>query len=871
MIASALDNQGLYTFPSPLSKVPVGAALVADNTVCNRDGILDSRRGLSAFGNNLNVTTNPGPGVISIIPFQNRLIIGTQGTVAGTLYYDSDGSGNWSPFALDYSGLSENGNHIQYQEANKNMYFVSGDIAGTPISGGVYKFQSYNGEPMLAGGLPGLDGTGVLAGAGAGFLGSDFQCAYQIVFGYTDLNGNLLLGNPSEQILVVNATGSADNVTLTFTLPQGITTDWFYQIYRTPQTTYSATPSLNVPPGAEPQLATQQNITSAQIAVLSVTYTDVTPDALLGAFLYTNPSQEGSLQTNDRPPFAVSFCTFGQMMFYANTVSLDNLNFNLISVGAPNGVQIGDTITVRGIVFTAGATQSNATQIFAIVTTGTVATNIDATARNLVACINANAGSTAVYAFYTSGFNSLPGQIELQAASIQSSGFSITSSRGTAYSPVVPATGDSFISSSDSFPNAILVSKVGQPEAVPLVNIIFVGGGDQPIYRVVALRDRVIVIKSDGIFVVTGATPDALTITLLDSTIICIAPDSVRLLNNSVYMLSQQGVVAITESGVTIQSRAIEGDLLFLASQSYAHVTFFNIVTATSYESERLYILSLPTSLGDFFPTQQFCYNWITNVWTRWTLDYEYGTVNPFDNILYVSRPATDPSFLCQERKTYTYLDYMDDVFPVTITGVDTTGLVVSISATPLTSWVGYGLEQDTIGVAIITAVDTINNTLTVDLNNSTQSQNPALKTNQPLSWAMGAAEVQVPIQLNFTGVPQTAGFPHFFKDWGRVNHWFNAGGFNQILASWQSDLTGFQSPAEMIYSNSSSNYGFGPYSSGPYGGSFNFSQAIQTLVPTGIAKSRWVMPSLSIAFPGVRLSYMGSTLSYGIISDEAG
>lgn len=866
MIASALDNQGLYTFPNPLAKVPVGALLVADNTVCNRDGVLDSRRGFGTFGDSLAIVVPGEPSILSIMPFQNRMIINVQGNLSGTLFYDSSGSGSWSPFTGTWAGISENESRIRYQEANKNMYFISANP-----NAGIFKLQAYNIQPTFSGGLPGLDGTGVLAGAGAGFLGSMFQCAYQIVFGYTDLNGNLILGNPSERILVVNATGGADNVTLTFTLPQGITTSWFYQIYRTPQTAYSATPSANVPPGAEPQLAAQVTLTSGQVSALSVTYTDVTPDPLLGAFLYTNPSQEGAFQTNDRPPFAFDICSFSQMMFYANCTTLQSLIFNMISVGAPNGVQVGDTITINGVVFTAGSSQNNATQTFQVIAGGTVATNIDATARNLVACINANAALTSVYAFYISGYNSLPGQIELQAIGFNQGGFSITSSRGDAYDPVLPPSGTSFSSSNDSTPNGIYVSKVGQPEAVPIANLIFVGGGDQPIIRVVPLRDRVVVMKTDGIFVITGSTPDALTITLLDSTIICIAPDSVRLLNNSVYMLSQQGVVAITESGVTIQSRAIEGDLLFLASQQYTHATFEQLVTATSYESERLYILALPTNINDQYSTQEFCYNWITNAWTRWTMDYEIGLVNPFDNLLYVSRPATNNNFLYQERKTYTYSDYMDDIFPVTITGVDATGLIVSISATPLTSWVGYGLEQASIGTAIILSVDTVANTLTVDLNNSTQSQNPSLKTNQALPWVVGAAQVEVPISVALTVVPQTAGFPHFMKDWGRVNFWFNAGGFNQILASWQTDLTGFQGPSQEIYANSSSNYGFGPFGSGPYGGAFNFPQAIQTLVPTDIAKSRWVMPSLTIAFPGCRLSYLGVTLSYDIISDEAG
>ena len=392
--------------------------------------------------------------------------------------------------------------------------------------------------------------------------------------------------------MVVNSTGGSDNVTLTFTVPVSILSIYqsgaiavFYQIYRTPQTTFSTTPSLNVPPGAEPQLAGQFNLSST---ALSITVTDVTTDALLGTALYTNPSQQGALQTNDPPPLAADFCFFSQMMFYANCSTLQSMTFSLISVGSPNGVQIGDILTVNGIVFTGASSQNDGAKQFAIVTGGTVASNIDQTARNIIQCLNANAATTNVYAIYLSGYNDLPGLIELQAVTLSQAAFVITSSRGAAFSPALPASGTSFGSSNDVVPNGIYVSKVGvNPEAVPAVNLIFVGGGDQPIYRVLPLRDRVIVLKSDGVFVITGSTPSTLSSTLLDSTIICIAPESARLLNNSVYCMTQQGVVSITESGVTIQSRAIESDLLSLAIPAYAN--FAQACYATSYESERLY------------------------------------------------------------------------------------------------------------------------------------------------------------------------------------------------------------------------------------------------------------------------------------------
>jgi hypothetical protein len=858
--ASALDFQGLYTFPNPLSKVPVGACLIADNLTANKDGVAETRRGLAAQGTSLGIVDGWIQGIFS---YQNRLICLSIGS-ATSLVYDSNGSLYFSAFTYNY--VLSGSYYFAAVEANKNMYITGiWPWNGPAMYTSPLKMTAYNTEPVSAGVPPGLDGTGVLGVSGSGFLGANEQCAYQIVFGYVDANGNLNLGAPSERILVVNSTGTAQNVVLTFTVPQGLSTSYFYQIYRTPQTTYSATPSLNVPPGAEPQLSAQFNLTSGQISALSVTVTDVTTDALLGAALYTNPSQQGALQPNTPPPSSSDLCFYSQMMFYANCSTLQTLTFSVISVGSPNGIQVNDTIIINGITFTAKASQANASQQFAVYTSGTVSVNIDTTARNLIQCINANAATTNVYAIYLSGYGDLPGLIELQAVNLSISTFYVTASRGGSFYPTLPASGTTFGSSNDVTPNGIYVSKLGQPEAVPAVNLVFVGGGDQPIYRILPLRDRVIVLKSDGVWVITGSTPQTLSVTLLDSTIICIAPATARLLNNSVYCLTQQGVVSITESGVTIQSRAIESQLLSLTAQVYSYSGgFVNISNAVAYESERLYILQMPTVSTDRFPTQCFCYNWITNAWTRWPIDMSAGLVNPYDNVLYCGRPSFNALNIYQERKKYSYSDYMDDQYAVTITGVDATGLVVSLSGTPSASWVGYGLDQTIASVpyvAIIDSVDTVHNTVTVDLVNSSTP-------NTLIPWANAAATVDVPIPINYQQAPLTGGFPHYLKSWSRVNFWFNGGNFTQITAGFTSDVSGVLQNLSAIMTGG---YGFTPFGPGPYGGSFNFPQRIQTLVPTQNAEAMWIMPSLSLSFPRARFSCLGVTATYDIVSDVSG
>lgn len=818
---------GLYTFPNNLSQVPTGALLQADNIILNKNGTAETRRGTHSVGDSLGLVS---PEYISnYFPYQNRLIISD---TLGGLWYDSTGSFNW----VQYSGTffpPATMPKVHGIEANKNFYFATLD--------GVYKIDTINAQPVLAGAPQGLDGSGALAGDGSGFLGSMMQCVYQVVWGYTDLNGNLILGSPSERILVVNDTGGSDNVDLTFTVPLGLSTNWFYQVYRTPQTVYSATPSSNVPPGAELQLANQEFLMSGEITAGTVTITDVTTDELLGATLYTSPSQQGPLQANDMPPLCQDFCVFGGMTFYANVQTRQSTQVNLISVGAPNGIQIGDTVTVNGVVFTGAAAQNNAAQEFEIFTGSTVASNIDQTARNLVACINANASTTDVYAFYTSGFDDLPGRILFQGITLAVPQFTVDSDRPAAFSPTLPQT-----SSNDQLPNGIYVSKNDQPEAVPLINLLLVGGGDQPIQRVLALRDRVVVLKTDGAFTITGDTPQTLVITPLDTTIILIAPESARLLNNNIYCETTQGVVAITEAGVTIKSRPIEFDILKTTAEQY--INFSTATHAISYESERLYILFTVTNTNDTYATQAWCYNWVTDAWSHWPFDASAGLVNPFDNKLYLGRP-TNPAFAYQERKTFTLQDYVDDIFDVNIVAFN--GTVIELDTVDAT-WVNNYLAQGGLQSKIV-SVNTVDNEVTVEDDFD--------------DWEIDAATVIQPIPITVMWTPITTGTPHFTKNWTRANFWFAGGSFTELNAGFISDLSpyGEEVPMELGSNAPWGQFGWGI---GPWGGTSDFSQTIQTLVPRNKAFSHWLQPYITSGTPYTNINLLGVSMTYDVVSD---
>ncbi len=73
---------------------------------------------------------------------------------------------------------------------------------------GVLKIDAYNGKIYQAGVAPGLDLRAVFVADNGWFTG-DSQAAYRILFGRRDANANLLLGAPSEQLVLTNSTIAA--------------------------------------------------------------------------------------------------------------------------------------------------------------------------------------------------------------------------------------------------------------------------------------------------------------------------------------------------------------------------------------------------------------------------------------------------------------------------------------------------------------------------------------------------------------------------------------------------------------------------------------------------------------------------------------
>jgi len=211
------------------------------------------------------------------------------------------------------------------------------------------------------------------------------------------------------------------------------------------------------------------------------------------------------------------------------------------------------------------------------------------------------------------------------------------------------------VSDNEALKNRIYYSKYLQPEAVPLVNTIDVGAKDKAILRIFPLRDSLFVYKEDGLFRISGET-SPFNLSLFDSSCILLAPDSLDVSNNLIYGWTTQGIYSTSESGVTNISRAIDIDILKLATAQY--VNFKSATWGIGYESDNSYTVYTVQKQTDIYAQIGFRYSTLTNSWTTFDKSDTCGVINSVDDRQYLG--AGDTNFLEQERKNFDRQDYAD-------------------------------------------------------------------------------------------------------------------------------------------------------------------------------------------------------------------
>lgn len=772
MQSLTLKIKGLYTHASELSSVPDGALSVADNIVIDRESVASPRRGFdrATYG-----YTTSSYRANKLFFYQDKILSHFS---TNLLAWYNTASG-WTTLGSTYSPPTSTV-PVRAVQANQNFYYTT--------AAGVYKLDAYNGTPVVSGAYKALGVTAATSASASTWLTNAYSTAYRVVWGYKDANNNLILGAPSQREELTNSSGSSKAIDLTISIPAGVTTSWFYQVYRA-----AAVSTGN--PSDEMGLVYEANPAAGDITNKYVTITDITPDVLRGATLYTSASQEGLAAGNERAPLCKDIAVYKNYAFYGNTTSKHRYYLTLLSVSGV-GIAANDTVTIAGVVYTGKAAETAASGEFKVTTSGSASQNIRDTAISLVRVINTYASNTLVYAYYLSSSDDLPGKILIEERGLGSSSFACISSKATCWSPALPTSGVTQSSTNDRYKHAIYFSKESQPEAVPLTNFFFCGSADKEILRIIPLRDSLFILKEDGIYKLSGSDAGSFRVDLFDSTTHLLGAETAVVLNNQIMALTDQGVVAISESGVQVKSRPIEYTLLSLQGVSLSNLKNYSF--AVAYESERKYILFVPKVAGDTTATQAYVYNTFTDSWVRWNLANTCGGVNPADDKMCLGDATSE--FLLQERKNYNYTDYVDYGLTTTISAVSST--LITLSSSDLIS-VGDIVYQSASIFATVTAVDTSAGTVTVDVDPT---------------FTVAAATVYKAITSAVAWVPFTGGNPGVQKQFREATLLFKQDFTGTATLTFFSDVSPYEED-ETLTGSSQGAWGLFIWGAVPWGG----------------------------------------------------
>ncbi len=540
------------------------------------------------------------------------------------------------------------------------------------------------------------------------------------------------------------------------------------------------------------------------------------------------------------------------------------ITLSLAATGSAGGQAVNfytdQTIVLGGVTYHFGSSEVTATtpQIKVSIT-GVAAVDIDVTARSFEYVCNRNDQNSTIYGYYVSGGNETPGKMMFEERGLGASAFTIQSSNAFVqgmffpYPPVSPATSTQSTSTQDSRVNAVYVAKSQQNEHVPATNYLPIGPNNKEILRIVSLRDSAIVIKEEGAYRITGDTFSNMVVTPIDLTVFCKAADSVAVLANQVFMLSNQGVVLISESGAEVISRDIEPSLLPILSNTLISTSSFGV----AYESERSYFLSTLTSASDTAATQTLVYNIFTKTWVRHTYAFVTAIVEPSVDKIYFAK-ASDVSVYI-ERKDFDITDFADPEHSITITALTGTNVVAFTlgGATPDVGWI---ISQNGTDIAI--------ESLTI----LSGSYSAVLVEDFPGAWTTGAATIYPGVNMDvefhsWTGQQN----PDLMKQVRAVGFLTDdMPGNNSVSNFIASFRTNFDPEPELIPINQPGEGWGGAWGSSPWGGSGD-SNGYPTYVPRNKQYCTRMNVGVKHTFARERMVITGIVYSYEIAGDKIG
>jgi hypothetical protein len=248
---------------------------------------------------------------------------------------------------------------------------------------------------------------------------------------------------------------------------------------------------------------------------------------------------------------------------------------------------------------------------------------------------------------------------------------------------------------SEKASNAFIISKLNLPEVVPTSDTSIqqsvsgpyyparVGSPNKAIVACAATQDSVYMLKEDGVarvaIGVNSSIPTIQTINLFDTTVFCNSAGSVQVINDSVFLLAQDGVYGIQGNSISKLSRNVETDLKTTISQCKNN-GLLEKVRSFANQAKNLYGVCIPISSTTYVT---YILNTLTMRWLRWSNQFD-GAVVDLDGRLTTLCTLTEKNstttYIRQDQYTNSQprneLDQFDESYTLTAASAVDVGLV---------------------------------------------------------------------------------------------------------------------------------------------------------------------------------------------------
>ncbi len=299
----SLPVRGLLTGANA-TKVPPGSLLEAENVMITRPGLAQPRPGFSRHSScALNVA---GYRPRALLPVGSDILVYSKHTTSGERWdwADSEAQVTGLPSPKDFTKADPRG------AAARRNFYVTGSTGTFKLtsSGDTAAERAGMWRPAWKTAFPADSSSSAVA------IATGEVYAHRALIRKRDASEVIVRSPPTLSYPRSNTSGGTRDPFVSVYLPSYAAAGDVVEVYRTVTVTGTDLSAV----GGEFFLCATYVLVAADITAGYVDIRDRTPNASLGAPLYTNASQDGALKENDLPPAALDICEWKGCLWWFN-------------------------------------------------------------------------------------------------------------------------------------------------------------------------------------------------------------------------------------------------------------------------------------------------------------------------------------------------------------------------------------------------------------------------------------------------------------------------------------------------------------------------------------------------------------------------